>query len=270
MSGCAMEVTTAEIASVIRLVREVCDLWDDPRAWREHLLRGACRILDGNVGSMHALTFAGNQHGVETLAVVGLPPELAALVHASGDLVRDRDLDEVGRQIMPGITKLFETYRREGSATAVRSDLVDRETFYAAPMYTQFRKPLDCDDYVVSLRSVDIPERAEVIDIDRPHGAAPFGPRELVLLKLLHDEIAPLVGVRLATESHLSRDGLSRRLNETLQHLLKGRSEKQVAAELGVSARTVHDYVSTLYRHFGVNSRAELMAYFIRREPIPK
>ena len=100
-----------------------------------------------------------------------------------------------------------------------------------------------------------------------PHGAPRFGPREVALLKLLHDEVAPLIGVRLATEEHLCRDGLSKRLNESLSLLLEGRSEKEAARALGLSARTVHEYVTALYKHFGVSSRAELLAYFIRRSP---
>ena len=86
-------------------------------------------------------------------------------------------------------------------------------------------------------------------------------------MKLLHDEIAPLVGVRLTTEAHLSRDGLSKRLRETLSLLLDGYSEKQVASALKLAPRTVHDYVAMLYQHFHVSSRAELLAYFVHRRP---
>jgi DNA-binding CsgD family transcriptional regulator len=115
-----------------------------------------------------------------------------------------------------------------------------------------------------------VPRRPESICIDRPHGANPFSTREISLLKLLHDEIAPLVGVRLTTEEHLSRDGLSKRLRETLSLLLEGYSEKQVASELKLASRTVHDYVAMLYQHFQVSSRAELLAYFIRRRPVAR
>jgi len=103
--------------------------------------------------------------------------------------------------------------------------------------------------------------------VDRPHGAERFGAREVALLKLIHDEIAPLVGVRLATEEHLCRDGMSKRLRETLELLLEGKSEKEVARELDLSVKTVHEYVGMIYKHFRVSSRAELMAYFIRRTP---
>ena len=40
------DVSLADISGVIRLVREVCDRWDDPGTWREHLLRGLdCDLL---------------------------------------------------------------------------------------------------------------------------------------------------------------------------------------------------------------------------------
>jgi DNA-binding NarL/FixJ family response regulator len=44
---------------------------------------------------------------------------------------------------------------------------------------------------------------------------------------------------------------------QTLACLLEGDSEKQVAARLGLSPATAHEYVTALYRHFGVQSRAQ-------------
>ncbi|HIB64533.1 MAG TPA: response regulator transcription factor, partial [Phycisphaerales bacterium] len=46
--------------------------------------------------------------------------------------------------------------------------------------------------------------------------------------------------------------------------LLRGLSEKEIAAELMLSPRTVHKYVEHLFRHFQVNSRAQLMALWTR------
>ncbi|HLL90747.1 MAG TPA: LuxR C-terminal-related transcriptional regulator, partial [Tepidisphaeraceae bacterium] len=58
---------------------------------------------------------------------------------------------------------------------------------------------------------------------------------------------------------------LSHRQRQTLDRLLAGRSEKQVAADLGLSRHTVHVHVKSLYKAFGVNSRHELLAKFIDR-----
>lgn len=59
-------------------------------------------------------------------------------------------------------------------------------------------------------------------------------------------------------------DGLSPRMRQTLDGLLAGDSEKQIAHKLALSKHTVHVYVKALYKGFGVCSRGELLARFIR------
>jgi DNA-binding CsgD family transcriptional regulator len=58
---------------------------------------------------------------------------------------------------------------------------------------------------------------------------------------------------------------LSRRVTETLEQLLGGASEKEIADRMGLSAHTVHQYVKAVYRAFRVRSRAELMARCLAR-----
>jgi DNA-binding NarL/FixJ family response regulator len=57
---------------------------------------------------------------------------------------------------------------------------------------------------------------------------------------------------------------ITERMKQTLQHLLAGDSEKQVAAKLGLSRNTVHVYVKNLYKYFHVYSRGELLAKCLR------
>ena len=54
--------------------------------------------------------------------------------------------------------------------------------------------------------------------------------------------------------------GLSPRMRQTLELLLAGDSEKQAARKLKLSQHTVHVYAKSLYKHFGVSSRGELLA----------
>ena len=58
---------------------------------------------------------------------------------------------------------------------------------------------------------------------------------------------------------------LPRRQSQTLTLLLQGDAEKQIAAKLEISQHTVHVYIKSLYKRFGVNSRAELLALLLRR-----
>jgi DNA-binding CsgD family transcriptional regulator len=55
------------------------------------------------------------------------------------------------------------------------------------------------------------------------------------------------------------------RLRQTLDLLLIGDGEKQIAAKLKLSPHTIHDYVKMVYRQFGVCSRAELLALWVRK-----
>jgi DNA-binding CsgD family transcriptional regulator len=57
--------------------------------------------------------------------------------------------------------------------------------------------------------------------------------------------------------------GLAPRLKQTLLRMLTGDSEKQIAMHLGLSPHTIHIYVKSLYRHFKVSSRGELLARFV-------
>ena len=97
------------------------------------------------------------------------------------------------------------------------------------------------------------------------NGERGFSPRERRLLNFFHAELGRLIGGPLvgATKPTIAR--LSPRLRQTLACLLEGDSEKQVAARLGLSRATVHQYVTALYRHFAVRSRAQLLAHVITR-----
>ncbi len=65
--------------------------------------------------------------------------------------------------------------------------------------------------------------------------------------------------------SSTATESLSPRLSQTLDALLAGESEKQIARKLSISQNTVHVYVKALYKGFGVSSRGELLARFIPR-----
>ena len=65
---------------------------------------------------------------------------------------------------------------------------------------------------------------------------------------------------------HFDARGLSRRMEQTLRSLLGGDSEKQVAAKLGLSQHTVHVYVKALYKRYGVSSRGELLAMWVKSQ----
>lgn len=60
------------------------------------------------------------------------------------------------------------------------------------------------------------------------------------------------------------------RKQRVLHLMLLGKSEKEIAAELSISAHTVHVYVKQLYRRYQVESRGELLARFVRPSVLTK
>jgi DNA-binding CsgD family transcriptional regulator len=90
-------------------------------------------------------------------------------------------------------------------------------------------------------------------------GAADAGRRRKLLA-----ELCKVVGAQVSGVGSAETLGLSERVRQTLEGLLGGDSEKQIALKLGVSRHTVHVYVKQLYKRFGVNSRGELLARFVR------
>lgn len=97
--------------------------------------------------------------------------------------------------------------------------------------------------------------------------------RQLVadLCRLLGAQLDPSTAARnrhgeRAAPVPVPEPGLSPRMRQTLQFLLAGDSEKQIANRLHLSPNTVHVYVKALYERHSVSSRGELLARFIPRE----
>lgn len=90
------------------------------------------------------------------------------------------------------------------------------------------------------------------------------------LLEFAHRELVPLIGSRLATDADLSKRGLSPRRRQILEFAIAGLPEKEIADRLGVQPSTVNEQMQKLYAHFGVHTRARLMAYLLARRPVAR
>lgn len=97
---------------------------------------------------------------------------------------------------------------------------------------------------------------------ERPY----FEPGEVALLEYA---VRPLAWFqRLVTLQHgllLAERPLTARESELVAELLTDKTEKEIAAELGLTASTVHTYAVRVYRKFGVRGRMGLMALWFGR-----
>ena len=150
--------------------------------------------------------------------------------------------------------------------TRTRRQLVSDSTWYRSAAWTDYHRPTGIDDRLVSVYQVsDRDSIFNAITVHRAPLEREFSPREARLLRFFHGELGPLIGRALVSATEPGPDALSPRLRQTLACLLQGDSEKQLAARLGLSPATIHQYVTALYRHFGATSRAQLLALMIKR-----
>jgi DNA-binding CsgD family transcriptional regulator len=246
-----------EVRDAYRLIGECRDLGADPEQWYPRMLAGLRRLLGDVISS-----------GGE-----GLPPrrgrpltQLSLFESGFDPRVREVSADycRSGALVTDPLFAHLPPCAPDGLVTYTRRQLVPDAIYHRWPVVELFRQ-VDIGRRMVSMYLGSGTGTATAIHLHRGHRDRDFSPREQELLRFFHQELGPLVGRALISVAEANPAHLSPRLRQTLAFLLEGDSEKQVAARLGLSVATTHQYVTALYKRFGVRSRAQLMAHALRR-----
>ena len=70
-----------------------------------------------------------------------------------------------------------------------------------------------------------------------------------------------LAEIRSGSADHARIGELTRRERQVLEHLARGRSNAEIARELGIAAQTVRNYITSVYEKIGVKSRVEAVVW---------
>ncbi len=145
----------------------------------------------------------------------------------------------------------------------MRDGFIDFTAFRRTDYYRAFYREWNISDRMW----INFPisrDTESVLVLDRHRPARAFTGRHVVNaasafrgLKWFHRQLLLSHGLR-GVQSSLSP---GRRL--LVQQLLTGKSEKEIAVTLGLSAATTHQYITEIFRHFGVNNRASLQALWL-------
>ena len=105
---------------------------------------------------------------------------------------------------------------------------------------------------------------AELADAVRrvAEGDAVFSPR---LAGFVLDAFAPSPPAEAVADGDAELDQLTPREREVLRHIARGYMYKEVAARLGISAKTVEAHVSAVLRKLQLSSRHELSRWAVQR-----
>lgn len=175
----------------------------------------------------------------------------------------ERYAEETPVQRTPEFTTLLKA--DSPSITRLRRQIWDDASWYRSRTFNEIHRAAGLDDSIISICRIPGTRRSSSIWVHRELNEPHFGRREWYLLDLAHRELTRLIGGPLASTMQATPATLTARQRQTLELLLAGMTEKQAASAMDIGTPTVHEFVQCIYRHFGVHSRAELLAQFIRR-----
>jgi len=232
-----------------REIRSSCD----PTRCRAHLVEGFARILGADAGGVLVDTDFGLGRGGEVIDA-----------HLTGFSIGSRSAQMFaarhGLTQNPGVQALARRAAQlpiGGTCSVLRAGRSDARSWCESPYVAELLRPEGLEDGVFALCVTPRPGVIHGVGYYRAAGSRRFDARDRGIVELFASECSALFCLPDGADA-ASR--LPRRHRAFLEHLLSGASEKEVAATLGLSRHTAHQYVKEIYRAVNVRSRAELMA----------
>lgn len=244
-----------DVREIYQLIDACRDVGSDPTAWRTLLAdalvhRFAARVcMTGEIEHVYDPSRAKALSLIDRGWAEDDPSRLIFLRYLqSGEYGND-----------PSVHRMIPLKRQ--LITRSRKQLFAPGEWERSVCFSKHYEPSGLDDMLLSIAQLREPlhDAYSMIVLHRPLGAQPFTARDRRWVHYLHHELQPHVGRTLADAQDPVAQ-LSQRLRQALQALLEGHSEQAIADRMNIAVSTAHDYVTRLYRHFGVNSRAQLQA----------
>ncbi len=247
----------------MELIGECRDLGDDRLAWRQHLMDRLGRLVDADTGVIGEMAGCRESKNIDLGVIFWAPGGFSPPSYWQAHMEQFRD-DQGHSPAMSGYHDLNRTDR---GVALTRGDFIEDRDWYGSYDFVKVQEPLGLDASLWCFRPIPsaVGDEHTGIVFARDKGRRDFSPRDRTIVSELHAAISPLVGGALARFADPSPLDLPPRAREVLACLLEGDGDKQVAHRLGLSPLTVNQYTKRIYQHFGVQSRAELLARWVRR-----
>jgi DNA-binding CsgD family transcriptional regulator len=239
---------------MVRLLGEVAALPGTHFDKKRHLMEGLCRLTDSDAWAWGLAAemnpdklpvYVGFQHGGFTDEQLGWYLKLQAhpdMVWVSAPLSNTL-LEHEGQHVTRDLQRI-----------------TGEEAFLSADVAALWRA---CGHYPRALSFFPLGDGAfSGIALYRKVGKPLFTDRETRIAHIIMSEVPWLHLQGWPEDRGASVPHLSLRQHTVLEMLLQSFSRKRIADELGISIHTVSGYVKEIYRHFGVNSHAELLGRF--------
>jgi len=189
-------------------------------------------------------TNVGRTHSAHT--PITIDPNDANLVQARTNLAQARELHWSPGALTQGAVKAGPADRFGVSILDTNNAVVKRWSAYRLQG--------------LLLGAASIGPGGRTLIIEMASSSVPLGEVEGAALEAIMPMLARRAIMAIGTDPSEAAAWLTAREQIILQHLLLGKSVREIAEELGRSPHTVHDHVKSLHRKLGASSRGELVA----------
>jgi len=229
----------SDVRKIFRLVGEIRELGANPNMWRPHLLRRLGKIIGADLVVSSEVHFRTSDK-----------PNVLRVI----DIGWIWDGEKEPFQLQ---TERLETPEAYWVTLCKPPDQTSKEQIVAVKP----REPVrGGSSFILSQYPLTHLGAVDQLGLHRYDTHNPFSAIDHKLVRLFHVELGRLWRTDALHDAEDATKELSPRLSQTLERLLTGSSEKQIAFALGLSQHTVHHYVQALHKRFAVASRAELLA----------
>jgi DNA-binding CsgD family transcriptional regulator len=152
--------------------------------------------------------------------------------------------------------------RNPNAVTKRISDLLPSPAFRGTPLYNEYYRPLRIDDVMAVPLHVD---HRFLVSFVLNRGGRGFTERDRELAEILRPHLANLYRLGVAVERAKEHPGeaaaeaaevpLTAREREVLDWVAAGKTNRDIAAILGASPRTVEKHLERIYEKLGVETR---------------
>jgi len=248
-------IRAVDLRGIFHILGEIREMGYDPVLWRRHLLNRFLNMVGGVVGMLVEYPSSINPHRPGRLRIndsgIWSPSERQVF---QDSLAR---FQEQGDYLSNPYADIHDSSEKMTVFSGM--DLLGKRKYYNNPFVNELMMPVNLGDGLKcsAAHAQDVLE----LHVYRANDDRPFENRENEMAMVLLAEVS-LMRQDMAGFEKVSAFDLSPRLQAVFRLILMGRSEREIARELGISAHTVHDHTKILFRKFRVRSRMELMAVY--------
>jgi hypothetical protein len=247
-----MALREQDVLDMLRLVAEAAAQQTSGVVRCQRLLRGLSILAPARMALTATLSFSLPGRELHVLSAVACGLEEGNLLHIEGPGQEGPARELVLRGIAPMLTR-------------VQAALGEAWALQGTAFTAQMRRQLGFGHYACSVRRRADDGQVHLLAVCRTGAEPAFTLREDQIVHLLHEQVEAMSAPAAASGGKLAN--LPPYLQRLVPELLAGAGEKQIAARLGFTFNTTHQYIKAIYRRVGVTSRAEFMARCLHAVP---